>query len=75
MNKMIEDYLAFAKGEEDGPYEEIDVSSVLQSAISLFPNKPIFYKASSSIYLIAHPLSLKRAFTNIIENALKYASS
>ncbi len=75
MNKMIEDYLAFAKGEEDGPYEEIDVSSVLQSAISLFSNKPIFFKASSSVYLIAHPLSLKRAFTNIIENALKYASS
>ena len=75
MNKMIEDYLAFAKGEEDGPYQEVEISSLLQNVTSLFPDKPISFIPSQPVYTIAHALSLKRAFTNIIENALKYAHS
>lgn len=75
MNKMIEDYLAFAKGEEDGPLEEIEILALLQNAISLFPGKPISFTPSKSVYVTAHALSLKRAFINVIENALKYAHS
>jgi two-component system osmolarity sensor histidine kinase EnvZ len=75
MNKMIEDYLAFAKGEEDGPYEETRILLLLQNVVALFPGKPISFTSLEDVYITAHALSLKRAFTNIIENALKYAHS
>lgn len=75
MNKMIEDYLAFAKGEEDGPFEETEILLLLQNIVTLFPGKRISFTRSQPAYVAAYGLSLKRAFTNIIENALKYASS
>lgn len=75
MNKMIEDYLAFAKGEEDGPFEETEILLLLQNIVTLFPGKRISFGDAQPAYVMAYALSLKRAFTNIIENALKYAPS
>jgi len=77
MEAMVEATLSFAAGEAlVVPSRPIDVAALL---ISLVDNaadigKRCDYEGPDHCETIGHPVSLKRAFSNLIDNAVKYGT-
>lgn len=76
MQRMIDSYLAFAKGEEIEDFQEVNIISWIENLITdkwsntnieLLTNKTII-KACIKQH------SLERAISNLIDNAIKYAT-
>jgi len=77
MTEMINGYLAFARGETPEIEQEVSLPSML-TRIARDEAKKLdlelnFPENSKMFY--ARPLSLARAFTNLIENAARYAKT
>lgn len=76
MEKMIEGYLAFMRGEGDELPENTNVADILQRSVSNMKRSGanIDINAPDVVMLRVRPLALERAFMNILSNADKYAS-
>jgi signal transduction histidine kinase len=75
MQSMVESTLAFASGEAQlVPNRPTDIAAMLISMIdeATDAGKPCTYRGPDHIETMGHPVSLKRAFWNVIDNALKY---
>ena len=77
MEKMIQGYLDFAKGKERVIDNSVNVSDLLRSIISGYRNyhKNIELKSKSGILIHVNSNAFRRAITNIIDNAVRYAKS
>ncbi|MFN7164492.1 MAG: ATP-binding protein [Hyphomonas sp.] len=74
MAMMLDEYLAFARGEEGDEAALFDLAQVTREAVAGFgPHVPVI--GPSKIAVIGRPLALKRAVTNLVSNALKYAEN
>ncbi len=77
MTTMINGYLAFARGEAPEIEQSTEIPPMLlRIARDAAPDKKIvtdFPEVSAQFY--ARPMALARAFSNIIENAARYAKS
>jgi len=74
MAMMLDEYLAFARGEEGDEAALFDIAQMTREVTSGFgPHVPVL--GPSSILVMGRPLALKRAVTNLLSNALKYAAS
>lgn len=79
MEKMINEYLSFAKGEIIGSYELVNVTEFFDGIIfdykrSGYKNIDISYKTDSEYIYIKNDL-LKRCINNLINNSLRYRVS
>jgi two-component system osmolarity sensor histidine kinase EnvZ len=74
MEKMVQEYLDFAKGKERVIDRDVGLSDMLRSIVSGYRNlnKKIDVTAQSGIALHINANALRRAITNIVDNALKY---
>ncbi|OYW84286.1 MAG: hypothetical protein B7Z22_10960 [Hyphomonas sp. 32-62-5] len=73
MAMMLDEYLAFARGEEGDEPSPFDLGTLVQEIASSFgPHVPV--SGPGSLAARGRPLALKRAITNLVSNALKYAS-
>lgn len=74
MNKMLEGYLTFARGEGQEEAIETDINSLLEKAISSRADlkKSVQYQETSLPPLLVKPQALKRCLTNLINNATRY---
>lgn len=73
MAMMLDEYLAFARGEEGDEPGEFDLGTMVHEiAASFGPHVPV--GGPRSLAIRGRPLALKRAITNLVSNALKYAS-
>lgn len=77
MEKMVQEYLDFAKGKERVADANVNISDMLRSIVAGYRNlnKKIEINTQSGIALHINAHSLRRAVTNIIDNALKYGNS
>lgn len=76
MEKMIEGYLAFARGEGEEEAYDIYLPEFLEEIISLSTRGGASITQNGdtpSLYLKVRPSALKRAISNLISNAHKYA--
>lgn len=78
MEAMLDATLAFLRGdrsEEEG--QTMDVGAVLQSVASDCEDAgaDVTLSCGSGLILIGRPLALKRAFTNLIQNAIRHGGS
>ncbi len=77
MEEIVKSTLAFAKSEaEDEPIAAVDISDLL-SAVAEEQRRigqQVFVKHNPYSELRGRPVSLKRAFRNLIENAVKYGT-
>ncbi len=74
MAMMLDEYLAFARGEEGDDAALFDLAQVTREVVSGFgPHVPV--SGPSQIPVMGRPLALKRAVTNLVSNALKYAAN
>ncbi|MEQ8665661.1 MAG: ATP-binding protein [Rhodospirillales bacterium] len=74
MEYMLEEYLAFARGEGTERPEETKLSLLIEDAIERCRTEDahIDLHIEEDISLVVRPNALKRAITNLVENATRY---
>lgn len=74
MDKMLDEYLAFAQGEGTEKPVPIDVSALLDQIVSEAQRegKEIEFQAESDMTLTVRPNAFKRCVTNLVRNATLY---
>lgn len=78
MNGMIEATLAFARDEAAAePHRSTDLTALVSSIVDDMADAgmPVTMAPASSIVCNARPAALKRAVTNLIDNAVKYGKA
>lgn len=75
MDRIIGQFLDFGRGEAQEPLQPIDVAEMVASAIEPYRLRGIELElvSPSSLSAKARILPLRRALTNLIDNALRYA--
>lgn len=71
MAMMLEEYLAFAKGEDGDEATQFDLAVLVREIVAGF-GQPLPVAGPESIRIKGRRLAIKRAITNLIANALKY---
>ncbi len=72
MEKMLNDYLQFAKTQAQEKTDNIELVQLFKNICETLNNDNIKILYESEIYLKARPLALKRSFENVIQNGLTY---
>ena len=72
MEKMLNDYLQFAKTQSQEETTEINLKELFSSIQENFSTKKLEISVDNNIILNGRPVALKRSFENIIQNALTY---
>ena len=76
MEKMLNDYLQFAKTQAQESTATVNLNNLLSSIKKDFKNDKIFFMESSNqVELEGRPTALKRSFENVIQNSLKYGKN
>lgn len=76
MEKMIEGYLTFAKGESDETPEMVDLKSVLDRIVGKVKRQGSDVQESfpdGRMMIRLRPVAIERAIANVVSNACKYA--
>ena len=74
MEKMLNDYLQFAKTQIQEKTSKIDLVALLNLIKNQLNNKNLNIQYKNQIELQGRPAALKRSFENIIQNGLTYGS-
>ena len=75
MEKMLNDYLQFAKTQTQENTTKINLNNLFKSIKEKFANKNLFFIDSSDVIeLKGRPIALQRSFENIIQNGLTYGN-
>ena len=75
MEKMLNDYLQFAKTQIQEDTVLINLNNLLNSIKNSFDDSNLFFNNSTAIVeLKGRPTALKRSFENIIQNGLSYGN-
>jgi two-component system osmolarity sensor histidine kinase EnvZ len=75
MEKMLNDYLQFAKTQAQESTSTINLNNLINSIKNDFKNDNISYEDGGILVeLKGRPIALKRSFENIIQNGLKYGN-
>ncbi|MGF1461898.1 MAG: ATP-binding protein [Maricaulaceae bacterium] len=74
MAHMLDEYLAFARGEAGETVQEADLAALVEAVAAPFarPGANITLKLDAPLPVRVRPLAIKRCLTNIIDNALAY---
>ncbi len=75
MDRIIGQFLAFSKLDGDEPLEAMDLAELANDLAGLYARRgvPITVLATTAAQAQVRPQALRRAVTNLIENALHYA--
>ena len=74
MEKMLNDYLQFAKSQVKEETTTIDLIALFSSIKDQFDNEKLTIINNGKVNLEGRPSALKRSFENIIQNGLKYGN-
>ena len=70
MSAMLDEYLAFARGEEGEAYEERDLAAITrETALNIQDRCDVSITATPDTMMRLRPLAIKRALANLINNA------
>jgi len=78
MQQMLQEGLEFARSRDASePLQRLDIDSLLASlcADAVDGGQPVHYGEHSIAEVMARPIALRRALTNLIDNAVKYGGS
>ena len=75
MEKMLNDYLQFAKTQSQESTSEIKLNDLFKKILNNFTNKNLIISFGENIRLIGRPLALQRSFENIVNNGLAYGKN
>ena len=72
MEKMLNDYLQFAKTQSQEKTSQVELSELFKEIKDNLKDNNLEILQENKIFLNARPLALKRSFENIIHNGLTY---
>lgn len=74
MGRMIDEYLDFARGDTGEVAQAIDVDLLLTDIVRDYKRSKhaVYYAKAPGVELMLRPVAMRRALTNIIDNALRY---
>ena len=78
MNRMIESVLAFARDETRSELRSlVDLSALVEGLCldAADAGEPVSFSGPRGVTLLCRPTALRRAFANLIDNAVKYGKS
>ncbi len=75
MEKMLNDYLQFAKTQTQENTSKIDLKALLNSIKNQFNNDKLIIKNQVNLELKGRYTNLKRSFENVIHNGLTYGNN
>ena len=75
MEKMLNDYLQFAKNQAQENTSKIDLTLLFNSIKNQFASEKLTIYIKEKIELEVRPSALKRSFVNIIQNGLTYGNN
>lgn len=77
MRSMIDEYLDFARGDAGEPMEPVDVGQLLRDLIEAYrrQRRPVELAACEPAMMMMRPQAMRRALTNLIDNALRYGKT
>ena len=75
MEKMLNDYLQFAKNQAQENTSTIDLTTLFNSIKNQFASEKLTIYIKEKIELKVRPSALKRSFVNIIQNGLTYGNN
>ena len=74
MQRMIDGYLDFVRGDGEEEFDNIDVMGVLHRLAQTFSKDGLQVNITGqAVHIVARPLAFDRAIGNLINNAAKYA--
>ena len=73
MERMLNDYLKFAKTQSQEKTERIDVSELIQDLCKTIDSDRVLFENKDKIFLQGRKYALSRCFSNLIQNGLIYA--
>ncbi len=74
MGKMIDEYLDFARGDAGELAEPMEVNTLLADIVGDYERskRAVHFEEGPPVELMLRPQAIRRALTNIIDNALRY---
>jgi two-component system osmolarity sensor histidine kinase EnvZ len=74
MGRMIDEYLSFARGDAGELAEPIDLNLLLSDLTADYrrSKRDVTYTSGAPVELMLRPQAIRRALTNLIDNALRY---
>lgn len=74
MGHMIDEYLNFARGDAGELAEPIDLDLLLSDVAADYKRskRAVYYTRTTPVELMLRPQAIRRALTNLIDNALRY---
>ncbi len=74
MKQMIDEYLDFARGDAGELPEPIDLALLVTDIVSGYTRgkRKVTLAAAAPLTLMLRPMAMRRALTNLIDNALRY---
>ena len=72
MEKMLNDYLQYAKSQSEEDYVEIDINELVLDILRNFDSSKYEYKIIEKIKIYGRKNLLRRSLSNIVENGLSY---
>lgn len=77
MEHMLEEYLAFARGEGGEQSSQANLSDLIEDIVSTVKRKKVSidYHSEGDITLPVRPNAFRRCVTNVIENAARYGTN
>tara|TARA_B100000941_G_scaffold233811_1_gene176383 strand:- start:6462 stop:7778 length:1317 start_codon:yes stop_codon:yes gene_type:complete len=75
MEKMLNDYLAFAKNQTQEETEELNLLNLFEEIKKNYNDKNLKVKSLEDVKIIGRSYALRRSFENIIQNGLTYGKN
>ena len=72
MEKMLNDYLQYAKSQSEEDYVEINISDLVEDILENFDHSKFEFKKNGNIQIFGRKNLLRRSLSNIVENGLSY---
>ena len=72
MEKMLNDYLQYAKSQSEEDYVEIDINELVLDILRNFDSSKYEYKIIEKVKIYGRKNLLRRILSNIVENCLSY---
>ena len=74
MEKMLNDYLQFAKTQLIEKTKEFNLNELINKIKENFDKEKLIFKSSDEVFIKGRPSALKRSFENIIQNGIIYGN-
>ncbi len=72
MEKMLNDYLQYAKSQSEEDYVEININNLLEDILRNFDRSKFEFKKNGNVKIFGRKNLLRRGLSNIVENGLSY---